>query len=43
MPKEYGNLLIKLNVTLPKNLTAEEEVLFKKLKAIREGQKVDMN
>jgi curved DNA-binding protein len=48
MPKygkanEHGNLLIKLNVTLPKNLTAEEEALFKKLKAIREVHKVDMN
>ena len=48
MPKydksnEYGNLLVKLNVNFPKNLTAEEEALFKKLQKIREGHKVDMN
>ena len=42
-PTEHGNLLVKLNVSLPKNLTAEEEELFKKLRAIRKGHKVDMH
>ncbi len=42
-PNEQGNLLVKLNVAFPKNLTAEEEILFKKLQTIREGHKVDMN
>jgi len=40
MPKysntsQYGDLLVKLNVTLPKNLTEEEEELFKKLQTFR--------
>jgi len=33
--KGYGNLLIKLNVVLPKKLTEKEEELFKKLQALR--------
>ena len=33
--KEYGNLLVKLKVVIPKDLSAEEEALFQKLKAIR--------
>lgn len=33
--KEHGNLLVQLNVALPKNLTEEEEELFKKLQTIR--------
>lgn len=33
--KEHGHLLVKLNVVLPKNLTAEEEELFKKLQTLR--------
>ncbi len=48
MPKygqegQYGDLLVKLNVQMPQNLTAEEETLFKKLKAIREREKAQMN
>lgn len=40
MPKygkanEYGDLLVRLKVNLPKNLTSEEEALFKKLQAMR--------
>ena len=39
MPKygkqnEFGNLLVKLHVTIPKNLTPEEINLFKKLKSL---------
>ena len=33
--KEHGHLLIKLNVTMPKELTDKEEELFKKLQALR--------
>jgi len=32
----FGNMLVKLHVTLPKNLTKEEEELFGKLKGLRE-------
>ena len=32
--KEFGHLLIKLNVTLPKKLTKEEEDLFNKLQVL---------
>lgn len=35
-PSTFGDLLVKLNVTLPKNLSKEEEDLFKKLQAIRQ-------
>jgi curved DNA-binding protein len=38
--KQHGNLLIKLNVILPKNLTTEEERLFKELKSLREIEAV---
>jgi len=34
-PKKYGNLVVKLKVNLPQNLTAEEKELFKKLRAMR--------
>lgn len=40
-PDQYGDLLVKLNVSLPKNLTKEEEALFEKLKTIREKQPVN--
>jgi curved DNA-binding protein len=39
-PKEHGHLLVKLNVSLPKNLTKEEEELFQKLQAIRNKETV---
>jgi curved DNA-binding protein len=32
---EFGDLYVKINVVLPKNLTAEEQELFKKLAALR--------
>ncbi len=34
--KSPGNLLVKLQVALPKNLSGEEVVLFKKLRAVHE-------
>ncbi len=40
---QFGDLLVKLNVLMPQNLTAEEVALFKKLQAIREKEKVKMN
>ncbi len=45
MPKygksnQFGHLLVKLNVTFPKNLSKEEEELFKRLKEIRQGETV---
>lgn len=33
--KQFGNLLVKLKVVLPKDLTEEEEDLFKKLRALK--------
>lgn len=33
--KEHGHLLIRLKINLPKNLTTEEETLFKKLQAMQ--------
>jgi len=42
-PNNHGNLLIKLDVTFPKNLTREEIELFEKLKKIRLTEKVKMN
>lgn len=42
-PTTYGDLLVKLNVNLPKNLTKEEEELFEKLKGLREKQTVNTN
>lgn len=33
---KYGDLLVKLIVNLPKNITTEEEDLFKKLQSLRE-------
>ncbi|WP_286814312.1 MULTISPECIES: J domain-containing protein [unclassified Maribacter] len=38
--KSFGDLMVKIQVTLPKNLSAEEEELFKKLKDIRQKQTV---
>lgn len=35
--KEYGNLLIKINLSMPKNLTAKEEELFKELQNLRKN------
>lgn len=35
-PNENGDLLVKINVKFPKNLSKEEIALFKKLKAMRE-------
>ena len=48
MPKygkaaQYGDLLVKLNVIFPKELTTEEEELFKKLQELRVKQKVATN
>lgn len=48
MPKygragQFGDLLVKLNVRLPKDLTLEEEQLFRKLQALRETANVKMN
>lgn len=40
---QYGDLLVKLQVEFPKNLTTEEEELFKKLQALRAAQKVSHN
>ncbi|MFT4534513.1 MAG: curved DNA-binding protein [Saprospiraceae bacterium] len=37
--KQFGNLLVKLNVIMPKNLSSEEEELFKQLDEIRKGRK----
>jgi len=41
-PKVYGNLLIKLNIVMPKNITKEEEALFLKLQAIRNKETVSV-
>lgn len=48
MPKygktgQFGELLVKFKLDLPKNLSAEEEVLFKKLQALRNSKKATMN
>lgn len=47
MPKygktSHGDLLVKLNVTMPKNLTAEEERLFQQLRELREPVAANMN
>lgn len=37
-PSTHGDLLVKLNVNLPKQLTEEEETLFKKLQKLKETQ-----
>lgn len=34
----YGDLLVKVNVNMPQNLTLEEERLFEKLRALREAK-----
>lgn len=38
-PNIRGDLYVKLNITLPKNLSKEEIELFKKLKKINDGKK----
>ncbi len=48
MPKynkegQFGDLLVRLTVQLPKELSEEEEKLFKKLQLLREERKVKMN
>lgn len=35
---QYGDLLVNVNVIMPKNLTAEEERLFEELRALRESK-----
>jgi len=35
-PSQFGDLLVTLNVNLPKHITKEEEELFKKLQGLRE-------
>ncbi|MFT5762767.1 MAG: curved DNA-binding protein, partial [Saprospiraceae bacterium] len=42
-PAKFGDLMIKLNVQLPKNLSEEEETLLKKLKAIRVFEKEEVS
>lgn len=42
-PSQFGDLLIKLNVNLPRHLTKEEEELFKKLQSLREKQPLGAN
>lgn len=37
-PTHFGDLLVQLKVNLPKNITKEEELLFKKLKELRTKQ-----
>jgi curved DNA-binding protein len=36
-PSAHGDLLVKISVSLPKNLSAEEEELFKKLQDLRKA------
>ena len=33
-PQTYGDLLVKLNIVFPKNLSAQEIALFEQLKAL---------
>ena len=42
-PGVHGDLLVKLQVNLPKKLTREEQELFKKLQELREAQPVNAN
>jgi curved DNA-binding protein len=42
-PAQYGDLLVKLTVNLPKNLTTTEEELFKKLQDLREKKTANTN
>lgn len=39
----YGDLMVKLEVELPKHLTSEEEELFRRLKALRNREAVYQN
>ena len=42
-PSTHGDLLVKLNVSMPKDLTTEEQNLFKKLQGLREPQTANTN
>ncbi|TLP81737.1 DnaJ C-terminal domain-containing protein [Maribacter sp. ACAM166] len=42
-PSTHGDLLVKLNVNLPRQLTTEEEKLFKKLQDLREKEPATTN
>ncbi|TYB79486.1 DnaJ C-terminal domain-containing protein [Bizionia myxarmorum] len=42
-PTSHGDLLVKLNVNLPKKLIKEEQELFEKLQGLRDPQTVDTN
>ncbi|MBJ2175684.1 J domain-containing protein [Aureibaculum sp. A20] len=42
-PSLYGDLLVKLNVSLPKNLTHEEENLFKELQKLHKKEPIKTN
>lgn len=42
-PSNHGDLLVKLNVNIPKDLTAEEQNLFKTLQGLREPQTANTN
>lgn len=42
-PKVFGDLLVKVNISLPKGLTTEELDLFKQLKKIRHEQEIVAN
>jgi curved DNA-binding protein len=37
-PSQFGDLLVQLNVILPKNITPKEEQLFKKLQELKDKQ-----
>ena len=48
MPKnasktQFGDLLVQLKVNIPKNLSSEEEALFKKLQEISKGKHIKSN
>ncbi len=48
MPKygkqnQYGELLVKINVDLPTDLSPEEEQHFRTLQALQKGQRATMN
>lgn len=40
---QYGDLLVKLEVQLPKNLSKKEEELFQQLRSLREKERIQMN
>ncbi len=41
--KQFGDLLVHLKVNLPKDLTSEEEALFRKLQEISQGKHTNKN